>query len=111
MKKSKNNYLLNKNVILLFLFLTNFLIVKSQNESFDKFISKFSQDSIFQLSRVTFPLTYISWDYDNDNECATLIQKKSYQFNRLHYSLEKQGEDAYPVFYDNFNCKFRDKGI
>ncbi len=108
--KSTNNYLINKNLILLFLLLPVSFFAKSQNESFDKFFSKFAQDSVFQLSRVSFPLTCISWDYEKDEEYTTLIQKNSYQYDRLHYSLEMRGEDAFPVFYDNFNCKYRDTG-
>ncbi|MDP3443565.1 MAG: DUF4348 domain-containing protein [Ignavibacteria bacterium] len=108
--KSTNKFFFIIKIISLILLLTPSLIVKPQNESFDKFISKFTQDSIFQLSRVSFPLSYISWDYEKDKECTTFIQKKSYQFDRLHYFLANRGEDAYPVFYDNFNCEFKDNG-
>lgn len=95
-------------ILLLFLLMLP-LSVKSQNEDFDVFIKKFSQDSIFQLSRITFPLTYISWDYEEDEEIITTTQKEQYKFDRLFYSLKKK-EDAYPVFYDNFECKFQDSG-
>ena len=95
-------------LFLLLLFI-NPIITKSQNEQFDAFISRFAQDSIFQLERISFPLIYISWDYENDKEITIHIEKKEYKFDRLYYSLQERG-DAYSIFYDNFNCMFRDTG-
>ena len=98
---------INKFILLLLLF--NPIIIKSQNEHFDTFISKFTQDSAFQLERISFPLTYISWDYEDDKEIIIFVERKEYKFDRLYYSLQEK-EDAYPVFYDNFDCTFRDTG-
>ena len=99
----------------LFLGLTFFTSIASaqtkiQNEKFDDFIYEFTHDSAFQFSRVTFPLTFISWDYEKDKECVFSLKKEQYQFQRLHFGLEYMGSDAYTVFYDNFDCKFRDTG-
>ncbi len=92
---------------LLFFLIINPIITRSQNEGFSTFISRFAQDSIFQRQRVCFPLVYVSWNYANDKEDTTSVRMESYHHDRLFYSLEDRGEDAYPVFYDNFDCKFR----
>ena len=83
----------------------NFDQQEENSEKFDDFIIQFCTDSSFQISRIKFPLLYITWDYDIDKEMATHITKENYKFDRLFcYS------DAYSVFYDNFDCKFRDTG-
>ena len=82
---------------------------QSQNEEFQGFIKRFVIDSVFQIDRISFPLTYITWDYENDHEITIQLEKTNYKFDRLYYSLEDHS-DAYPIFYDNFECKFRDTG-
>jgi len=66
----KNKILLE--FFLLFVIFTNLI---AQNEKFDNFINNFCQDSMFQFSRIKFPLLYISWDYDNDREYEIFIYK------------------------------------
>lgn len=38
------------------------------NEHFDQFVRKFSNDSIFQLSRIKFPLDYVTWKTLSDGQ-------------------------------------------
>ncbi len=98
-----------KNKILLEFFLSFIMFSNliAQNEKFDDFINNFCQDSMFQFSRIKFPLLYISWDYDNDRENEILIYKEKYKFDKLYYNL-MDISDGYTIFYDNFECKFRD---
>jgi hypothetical protein len=80
-----------------------------QTEDFDKFLIKFSNDSIFQVSRVEFPLKYVFLDDDTFETDSSMINKVDYRFNRFHYTLLECSE-AYPVFYDNFKRELRDTG-
>jgi hypothetical protein len=95
--------------ILLFILAFSPTILKSQNENFDEFITEFALDSVFQINRISFPLLYISWDYEIDKEYSIFISKERYKYTRLHYSSDGC-TDAYSVFYDNFDCMFRDTG-
>lgn len=79
------------------------IIANSQPENFEEFIDNFCMDSSFQISRVQFPLLYISWDYETDKEIELYIQKEKYKYDKLYYN-----SDAYAVFYDNFDCKLKD---
>lgn len=97
-------------ILFLLIFSLPIITIKAQNEKFDEFIKSFSQDSVFQISRIKFPLIYISWDYENDNEYETLINKEKYKYDNLFYSLLEKGQDAYSIFYNNFECKFEDTG-
>jgi hypothetical protein len=81
----------------------------SQKESFNTFIKKFSLDSVFQMERIVFPLTYVTWDYGNDEEQTINLKKSDWKYDKLYYAFEEK-YDAYPVFYDNFDCDFRDTG-
>ena len=83
------------------------LLIRAQQESFGKFIIQFCSDSSFQVSRIKFPLLYLTWDYDTDKEVPKHITKEDYRFDNLFY---REDMDAYTVFYDNFDCKFRDTG-
>jgi hypothetical protein len=107
--KGKNRILYFRQWILLFLFMTIPFVLKSQTEIFSNFITKFATDSVFQVSRVSFPLLYITWDEEKDEEDSILVNKEKYQYTALYYSLLEHGE-AYTIFYDNFDCEFRDTG-
>ena len=71
------------------------------------------QLTLFQISRVVFPLPYITWSFnesfDEEKEDTLYITIDKYRFNNLHYGFIRCGE-AYPMLYDNFDCKFRDTG-
>lgn len=77
----------------------------SQNEKFDEFIHEFCNDSVFQVSRVKFPLLCLSWDMEVDKEIEIYIKKEAYRFDRLFYNNQS---DGYTVFYDNFDLKIPD---
>jgi hypothetical protein len=76
-----------KKVHLILILILSFGILKAQ-ENFDKFISKFAQDSTFQYSRILFPLNCITWDFDNNNfypisldELIYIMKNKPDNFN------------------------------
>ena len=100
-------------IIILFTIFSSCFVVKSQNEQFTDFIDDFATDSLFQISRVVFPLPYITWSFnesfDEEKEDTLYITIDKYRFNNLHYGFIRCGE-AYPMLYDNFDCKFRDTG-
>ena len=79
----------------------------AQVESFDEFLPKFSNDSVFQMSRVSFPLKHVFLDDDTFELDSTTISKKDYHLNKLYYELYGRS-DAFPVLYDNFDLNFRD---
>lgn len=81
----------------------------AQVESFDEFLAKFSNDSVFQMSRVSFPLKHVFLDDDTFKLDSTTISKKDYCLNKLYYELYERS-DAFPVLYDNFDLNVRDTG-
>jgi hypothetical protein len=96
-----------KKAIMIFTFLPLLTVCFGQNEVFEKFLYKFANDSIFQLSRVEFPLKYFFTNNDTFEDDSTFIMKKDYKFDRLQYS-NLDCTDAYSLIYDNFDCKFGD---
>jgi hypothetical protein len=85
-----------KKVHLILILILSFGILKAQ-ENFDKFISKFAQDSTFQYSRILFPLNCITWDFENDKEFVFSLKINQWNFDRLYYD---NFSDAYSVFYN-----------
>ena len=79
------------------------------NEKFEVFIEKFANDSIFQVSRVSFPLNYVFVDDENFEVRKVKMPKEKYVKTRLFFNLVGCSE-AYTVFYDNFNLKLDDTG-
>lgn len=59
--------------VLFVLFIFNAFICKSQKEEFSSFLKTFSVDSVFQKSRIKFPIPVVSWDYDTDDEKNNLL--------------------------------------
>ena len=74
-------------------------------ENFNDFIERFSTDSIFQISRVSFPLEFIFVNDESFMIDTTYIFKEDYVVlkNEFYNSLRKYVE-AYPIVYDNFEC-------
>jgi hypothetical protein len=66
------------------------------DEIFEKFIEKFSADSLFQVSRVNFPLPIVELDNDY-NPINKRINKTDYSMMDLRYndSLAKRQYDKY----------------
>lgn len=81
------------------------LSLTAQKESFNKFIIRFVQDTVFQKERIVFPLTCVTWDLEVDDEHVFFVEKNKWKHDKLFYDEES---DAYYIFYDNFDCEFRD---
>lgn len=86
------------------------MTLSAQKESFDHFITKFAQDSVFQFSRIVFPLKCITWDLEKDEESFFYLPKDKWKYTRLYYKWYDKGYDGHDVWYDNFDCKFKDTG-
>ena len=104
---SNRKIVIKRSLILQFSFFLLAFPSNAQVESFDNFLSKFSNDSLFQISRVEFPLKYIFLNDDTFERDSSLINKKDYDINKLHYSLYDCSE-AFPAIYDNFKSQLRD---
>lgn len=89
--------------ICLLLFIVIF--ANAQKESFDKFIIRFIEDSVFQSRRVSYPFPCVTWDYEKDTQYTFYIDKGQWKYDKLFYTDDM---DAYYIFYDNFDCKFTD---
>ena len=89
------------------------------NEDFNKFFETFRNDSLFQLDRVSFPLTTMIWEIGDDNPRKTTIQKDDWRFLNFHYdeSFAKRQLDPYTqeikVYGDTVKLEIRgvDNGI
>lgn len=78
---------------------------KSDNENFDDFLHKFMTDSIFQIKRTEFPLTYVHWKNDYPgNEIDTV---KLTTENWKHQWFYMIGFSEIPQIYDNFEMELR----
>jgi hypothetical protein len=74
------------------------------NEDFQLFFDKFMQDSIFQLSRIDFPLTYIVEEFDNKLELDTLtLEKEDWEYQSFYLYIAKERSQI----YDNFQGQLR----
>jgi len=91
-----------KKILLIFL-LANFMFAcqnktveeKSIDKSFESFLTKFNNDSIFQKSRVKFPLPIIEMDGDNFNEVHNKLEKKDYSRFDLTSNKVHQKEEGF----------------
>lgn len=79
----------------------------AQQEEFNDFLNKFSNDSIYQLNRTCFPLKKVFINDDTFELDSTIILKENYIISKFYYELY-DNFDAYPVIYDNFKSKLRD---
>jgi hypothetical protein len=79
----------------------------AQPENFDNFLKKFANDSTFQISRVQFPLQYKYLNRENFNVDSSNLLLKDYKITRL-YNVLLNCAEAYPMIYDNFDCKLRE---
>lgn len=80
------------------------------NEDFWTFFWKFMTDTSFQVTRITFPLEYITWkelpngDIDLGGEIVTVhIPKKEWNHDYLYASTANERTQV----YDNFKLKFQ----
>jgi hypothetical protein len=89
-----------------------------QGENFDDFFNNFRSDSLFQIERVKFPLTFVTWDID-DNLATEEISRENWRHLRLEYKNEfgTREIDAYTqetkIYADSAKIELRgvDNGI
>jgi len=89
-----------------------------QGENFEDFFNKFRSDSLFQIERVKFPLTLVTWDID-DNLATEEIDRENWRHLRLEYKNEfgTREIDAYTqetkIYADSAKIELRgvDNGI
>lgn len=75
--------------------------------SFDAFFERFTKDSVFQKSRVKYPL---KWYYLEDNESSKMIVgfiNKPSEYNYIDFSVDK---DAMNNEYDKYSISIEDLG-
>ena len=61
--------------------------LKIADENFEDFLKEFSRDSVFQITRVKFPLKVKGLDYDNMEEQEKMISKSDYR--KLDFTYPK----------------------
>ena len=74
-------------------------------ENFNRFLEKFMTDSLFQIERTAFPLTYIYLDFDSPNlqTDTTFLQKENWRHQWFYFN-----DFSYiPRFYDNYQMELR----
>lgn len=86
---------------------------KNKTENFETFYNNFTTDSIFQKSRIDFPLTFKYLDIDNDYEKKEIIiNENDWNFQNLDWeeSYATRDLDAYTrniqISKDTTNVKF-----
>jgi len=79
----------------------------AQPEKFENFLKSFANDSVFQASRIQFPLKYFFQNNETFDFDSTEVAQTEYQYNKLHYNLIECTE-AYTMIYDNFKSELRD---
>jgi hypothetical protein len=77
----------------------------SENENFQDFLFKFMTDSIFQVKRTEFPLTYIHWkdDYPGNQVDTARLTKENWNHQWLYFNEYS----SVPQIYDNFEMELR----
>lgn len=89
-----------------------------QGEKFDIFFNKFTSDSLFQLERVKFPFTLVTWNID-ENLATEEISREHWRYLRFEYKPEfgTRDIDAYTqeieIYTDSAKVEIRgvDNGI
>jgi hypothetical protein len=90
-------------------------IPSQENESFDTFFKKFSSDSIFQLCRIRFPLSYYVVDImDNEEEFILLTKDWLFEdFINDHDAMKSKYDqfEGIVLKISNIEYKYVRKGI
>jgi hypothetical protein len=73
---------------------------KQSNESsidktFESFLSKFNNDSIFQINRIKFPLPIIETESENFTEVHSKIERENYRKIDLTFDKADQKREGY----------------
>ncbi|MCS3798877.1 DUF4348 domain-containing protein [Niastella sp. OAS944] len=86
----------------------------AQAESFDSFFEKFSSDSVFQKSRIKFPLTSQVYDIDSEKEVTSTTDASEWAF----FNIKQLKQDKKYIFKTSsekeqyiINVKMEDTGI
>tara|TARA_Y100001935_G_C16931712_1_gene325759 strand:+ start:64 stop:477 length:414 start_codon:yes stop_codon:yes gene_type:complete len=100
-----------KKLLPIFLLLFPSLISAQSNEieKFHSFLVSFSSDSLFQLSRIQFPVTSVTLDQEYFEEVESKIQKADWTYIDL-IGDELFKLDVRTQTYDNFDLKLEDSG-
>ncbi|MEO0331261.1 MAG: DUF4348 domain-containing protein [Bacteroidota bacterium] len=75
----------------------------NDKEDFNIFLDKFVADSVFQISRIKFPVKFVTIDYDTYQQVDTVIVKEKWNYDPIYLREEKQSQ-----IYDNFDMRLRD---
>ena len=65
------------------------------DKTFESFLSKFNNDSIFQINRVKFPLSIIETESENFTEVHSKIERKDYKKIDLTFDKADQKREGY----------------
>ncbi|MEM1408842.1 MAG: DUF4348 domain-containing protein [Bacteroidota bacterium] len=75
-------------------------------ESFDQFLIEFGEDSIFQKSRIEFPLSYYTFDIEDNREEYTIPESDwLYEDFTMDKEASKRKVDAYKPVVESKNSK------
>jgi hypothetical protein len=78
---------------------------QDKREDFFQFLESFSKNDDFQLSRINFPLLFVSWDDSFTKLDTNYIQTKDWEFRYFYFA---PNNESYGQVYDNFDHKLRD---
>ncbi|CAL2094067.1 DUF4348 domain-containing protein [Tenacibaculum sp. 190524A05c] len=77
-------------------------VFKNCNETFDSFFKKFAKDSVFQKSKIKYPLNLLYNDYEID---SIIIVKTYYTKNDYKYFDFSNDKNAMKRSYDKYNVE------
>ena len=78
-------------------------LAQTKSEDFNSFIFEFSTDSVFQISRIHFPLEKITITNDLIDDTSSTIQKSDWKHSYLFINSSSRTQ-----IYDNFEKKLSD---
>lgn len=85
------------------------------DDNFNDFIKKFSSDSIFQLSRISFPLKTKMYDIDNERDTIIFLEKHGFELMDFRKKKSEgkydQWEQKIVVDKSNTSAKIEIRGI
>ncbi len=76
---------------------------KYNNESFNSFFHSFMTDSVFQRSRIKFPLEYHTTDIELMKDTIINISEKEWKHNSFYFNAASERTQI----YDNYELKFQ----
>ena len=65
------------------------------DKTFESFLSKFNNNSIFQINRVKFPLSIIQTESENFTEVHSKIERKDYKIIDLTFDKADKKREGY----------------